>query len=73
NEMKTHYAQLEPTRANNLSTIIYFKKPADQLINRYTLATIGLKQNDQSVPFAHVVVMPHIDKTILNRFLEDLA
>ncbi|GJL75243.1 pyridoxal-dependent decarboxylase [Nitrosomonas sp.] len=73
NEMKTHYAQLEPTRANNLSTIIYFKKPADQLINRYTLATIGLKQNDQSVPYAHVVVMPHIDKTILNRFLEDLA
>lgn len=73
NEMKTHYSHLEPIRTDTRSSIIYFRKPADKIVDRYTLATMGIERNGQSVSHAHVVVMPHVEKKILDHFLEDLA
>ena len=72
-EMNTHYSNLEPVRANNRSTIIYFRKPSDKIVQRYTLATMEIERNGQPVPHAHIVVMPHAETKILDRFLEDLA
>lgn len=79
-EMQNHFAHLAPVRTSNRSTTIYFKKPADAIVNRYTLATMTLKQPTgqvghvpQSAPYAHIVVMPHINKTVIDRFLDDLS
>ena len=68
-----HYCHLEPVRANTRSSIVYFRKPADKIVHRYTLATKETEHNGQSVSHAHVVVMPHVGKKILDRFLEDLG
>ncbi|MDR4518626.1 MAG: pyridoxal-dependent decarboxylase [Nitrosomonas sp.] len=73
NEMKTHYSNLEPVRANNRSSIVYFRKPSDKIVHRYTLATMAIECDGQSVSHAHIVVMPHVEKKILDRFLEDLV
>jgi len=72
-EMNNHYAQLSPIRANNRSSTIYFKKPSDSVVNRYSLATMGLTTGSLRSPYAHVVVMPHVNKNILDKFLTDLA
>jgi glutamate/tyrosine decarboxylase-like PLP-dependent enzyme len=72
-EMNNHYAYLNPTRANNRSSTIYFKKPSDTVVNRYSLATMRLTVDGQQTPYAHVVVMPHVTKNILDKFLTDLG
>lgn len=72
-EMTNHYNHLQPTRANNRSNTIYFRKPGETIVNRYSLATMGLNVDGQHTPFAHVVVMPHANKEILDQFLTDLG
>lgn len=72
-EMRNHYAHLNPTRANNRSNTIYFKRPNDAVVNRYSLATMGLTAGSLRVPYAHIVVMPHVNKHILDTFLTDLS
>lgn len=72
-EMRNHYAHLNPTRANNRSNTIYFKRPNDAVVNRYSLATMGLAAGSLRVPYAHIVVMPHVNKHILDTFLADLS
>ncbi len=72
-EMMTHYSHLHPIRTNNQSNTIYFRKPSDTVINRYSLATMELTIDGQIAPYAHVVVMPHASKEILDRFLTDLG
>lgn len=71
-EMNTHFPHLGPVRADKRSTTVYFRKPADEIVDRYTLATVGILRNVQSNPHAHIIIMPHVSKKILNRFLEDL-
>ena len=73
NEMKTHYSHLHPMRANQQSNTIYFRKPSDTVVNRYSLAAMGLVIDGQLAPCAHVVVMPHASKEILDQFLTDLG
>lgn len=72
-EMTTHYSDLHPVRANHQSNTIYFRKPSDAVVNRYSLATMGLSIDGQQAPCAHVVVMPHAGQEILDRFLVDLG
>lgn len=72
-EIKSHFAHLNPVRANNRSNTIYFKRPSDTVVNRYTLATMELAIDGQKEPYAHTVVMPHASKKILDRFLTDLG
>ena len=64
---------LLPMRSNNLSNTIYFKCPSKQIVEKYSLATMHLKRLGEKVEFAHVVVMPHARKKILDEFLTDLA
>lgn len=71
-EMKVHFNHLRPIRANKRSNTVYFRKPSDKIVNRYTLATIKSEQEGRSISYAHIVVMPHVNKKIINRFLEDL-
>lgn len=76
-EMQTHFSHLTPMRSNPRSVIIYFRKPADSIVERYTLATMtatGESENTgNATSYAHVVVMPHVSKPIIDRFLSDLS
>jgi glutamate/tyrosine decarboxylase-like PLP-dependent enzyme len=72
-EMQTSTPQLKATRANVLSNTIYFRKPGEWIVKKYSLATMRLEINQQPQEYAHVVVMPHAESEILNEFLSDLA
>jgi histidine decarboxylase len=72
-EMNSHYSYLQPERANDRSSTIYFKKPSETIVNRYSLATMNWDIDGQPGAFAHIVVMPHAKKEILDRFLTDLS
>lgn len=72
-EMKTHYANLQPTRVSEKSNIVYFRKPSDKIVNKYSLAVMRVNQEGERIPCAHVVVMPHAEKSVLDQFLTDLG
>lgn len=72
-EMISHYRHLQPVRANDCSNTIYFKRPSEAVVNRYWLATMHLNTDGQRTPYAHVVIMPHAKKEILDQFLTDLG
>jgi hypothetical protein len=71
-QMQTHFSQLQPSRANNLSNTIFFRKPSDRIVKKYSLATMHLEINHEKQDYAHVVVMPHANRNILTEFLTDL-
>lgn len=71
-QMQTHFAYLLPTRANDRSNTLYFKKPGDWVVKKYSLATMHLEINRQKQDYSHVVVMPHASRNILDEFLADL-
>ncbi len=71
-QMKTHLPKLHPFRSSTLSNIIYFKKPGIQVVKKYSLATMKLKLHNAKHDFAHVVIMPHVNKNILFEFLTDI-
>ena len=72
-EMQTHFNHLEPARTDQRSPIVYFRKPPDAIVDRYTLAVMQSGHHNGTAAHAHVVIMPHVSKKILDRFLEDLA
>lgn len=53
-----------PSLLNKFSTTVVFKKPPEQLVKKWQLATEG--------DWAHIVVMQNIDKTKIDCFLDDL-
>jgi glutamate/tyrosine decarboxylase-like PLP-dependent enzyme len=67
--MQNLFPTLSPQRANEVSNTIYFRKPAEWIVRKYSLATMQL----EGLEFAHVVVMPHVDQNVLDEFLTDLA
>ncbi len=67
--MQSRFPQLAPKRASEVSNTVYFRKPADWVVKKYSLATIKLETQE----LAHVVVMPHVDQSVLDEFLTDLA
>lgn len=72
-EMTSRYPHVQAIRSNNRSNIIYFKRPSAAVVNRYSLATMRLDSGGQLTPYAHVVIMPHAKKEILDQFLTDLG
>lgn len=71
-QMQSHFSHLLPTRANDRSNTIYFRKPSSWIVKKYSLATIQGVQNNKRQDFAHVVVMPHVSQIVLTEFLADL-
>lgn len=72
-QMQTHFPALNPVRANAMSNTIYFERPSDAVVTTYSLATMALAREGKHVPHAHVVVMPHATRDILDGFLSDLG
>lgn len=71
-QMQSHFSHLQPTRANELSNTLYFRKPSDRIVKKYSLATMRLALNHQKQDYAHAMVMPHVDRKVLTEFLTDL-
>ena len=71
-QMRTHFPDLEPVRENELSNTVYFRKPADWMVSKYSLATMHLINNGIRQDYAHVVVMPHVNKQVIADFMNDL-
>ncbi|MFZ2312482.1 MAG: pyridoxal-dependent decarboxylase [Methylobacter sp.] len=71
-QMQAHFPHLQPTRVNDLSNTIFFRKPSDRIVKKYSLATMHLEINHQKQDYAHVVVMPHANREVLTEFLTDL-
>ncbi len=70
--MQSRFPHLAPARANEVSNTVYFLKPGDWIVRKYSLATMRLEINQSKQEFAHVVVMPHVDRSVLDEFLADL-
>ncbi len=71
-QMQARFSYLQPTRVNDLSNTIFFRKPSDRIVKKYSLATMHLEINHQKQDYAHVVVMPHADRQVLTEFMNDL-
>jgi histidine decarboxylase len=50
---------------NQFSTTVYFPIPSSELVQKWQLSCSG--------PFAHVVVMPHVSKTLIDQFIADFS
>ena len=51
---------------------VRFKKPNDKLVKKYSLSCASLNYGGEVREFAHIFVMPHVRKKIINQFLLDL-
>ncbi|MGZ5009757.1 MAG: pyridoxal-dependent decarboxylase [Methylobacter sp.] len=71
-QMQARLSHWQPTRVNNLSNTIFFRKPSDRIVKKYSLATMHLEINHAKQDYAHVVVMPHVNREVLSEFLSDL-
>jgi histidine decarboxylase len=71
-QFETHFAELTAVRSNPMSNTIYFRHPGDDIVQKYSLATMHLRVDDKSENFAHVMVMPHVSRKVLSEFLTDL-
>lgn len=71
-QMRLHFQQWMPTRADQRSNIVYFKKPGRRIARKYSLCSVRLESNQKREAYSHVVVMPHVTKDIIAQFLTDL-
>ena len=72
-EMRSHFSTLEPRRESEYSNIVYFNIViSSKLAVTWNLATMA-DSPLHGRSLAHVVVMPHVDKFLLDDFLTDLA
>jgi len=71
-QLHTHFSDLRPRRENHLSNIVYFRQPGERVVEKYSLATMRLEVDGTMEDHAHVVVMPHVNREVLDRFLADL-
>lgn len=71
-QMQAHFPELQAQIANTRSNTVYFNNTVSQsLRKKWVLATVpGSGQQEPSL--AHVVVMPHATRDILDLFLADL-
>lgn len=72
-QLSKSFPQLQPTRANALSNTVYFRQPSSHMVQKYSLATMRLQVTGQVQDFAHVVVMPHVSRAVLDGFISDLV
>lgn len=72
-QMRRHLPAWQPERCNELSNTVFFRKPSDRLVKKYSLATMHLEKYQRQLDYAHVVVMPHVNRIILDELLTDLS
>ena len=58
-----------PVWLNEFSNTPFFKRPSDAIIDKYDLA---VEKSPLWGDLAHAVVMQHVDKKLIDAFIEDL-
>jgi histidine decarboxylase len=71
-QMKSHFPSLQPVRSGTFSNTIFFRKPMNDIVKKYSLATMHMSGAGQPEEYAHVVIMPHVSRKVLDEFLSDL-
>ena len=72
-KLQEGFPQFAAQRATAMSNTVYFKKPSDWIVRKYSLATMQLKDAaGQAVEHAHAIVMPHVSRGVVDEFLGDL-
>ncbi len=71
-QLERHFPDLQARRVNDLSNTIFFRSPGRRVVEKYSLATMHLETEGGKQEYAHVVVMPHVDRKVLTEFLTDL-
>lgn len=71
-QMQAHFSDWQPSRMNDLSNTICFRKPSGRVVKKYSLATMSAEIEHRRQDCAHVVVMPHVNREVLAEFLADL-
>ncbi len=71
-QLQSRFPDLHSHRVNDLSNTIFFKNPGQWVVEKYSLATMHLEIDGVTQDYAHVVVMPHVDRKLLTEFLTDL-
>ena len=71
-EMRSRLSRFDPVRAGPMSNTVYFRRPRGEVVERWVLATMDVERDGETSPHAHVVVMPHARRAVLDRFLEDM-
>lgn len=72
-QMLNRLPKFQVKRANALSNTLYFRKPSERIIQKYSLATMQVIVNGEAQDHAHVVVMPHVSRAVLDEFVADLV
>ncbi len=71
-QMMTRLLKWQPARFSSASNTIYFLCPPEEIIQKYSLATMELPTAQGIKSFAHVVIMPHVTEQVIDEFLFDL-
>lgn len=66
------FPDLHAQRANGLSNTVFFRCPPEELVRKYSLATMDITAEGRLEKHAHVVVMPHVTQEALEDFIADL-
>jgi len=72
-EMRRRFTRLNATRSNPLSNTVYFRHPGDDIVRKYSLATMQVELGGRREKYAHVIVMPHVTRDVIAEFLADLG
>ena len=70
--MQAKAPDLSPVRSNQMSNTIYFRDPGKAIVDKYSLATMNLLVKGKQLRHAHAIVMPHVNKQIIDEFIVDL-
>ena len=71
-QLRADFETLTPQRANAVSNTIYFRCPKKEIVEKYSLATMDVEADGRRERYAHVVVMPHVTRSVLGELLSDL-
>lgn len=71
-QLQTHFPERAAVRSNPLSNTVYFRSPGNEIVRKYSLATMHLNVGNGDEEFAHAIVMPHVTRDVLAEFLSDL-
>jgi len=71
-EMMSRLPEIQATCVNELSNTIFFRIPRKDIVKKYSLASMQVDTDGALQDFAHVVIMPHVTKQVLDEFLSEL-
>jgi histidine decarboxylase len=57
---------------NPYSNIVFFKRPSKTIQKKYDLAPGKIKGLEESLDVAHLVIMPHVSKELIDSFVQDM-